>query len=90
MQEAREQDLKAFEAHKPSLQKIQLLKQIENTLVNRSLEQTLMENKILNEIALWMKPMPDRSLPNIAIREFALKFLGTVCACFVLCPLLLC
>jgi len=78
MREAHDKDMELFRASKPSLQKLNILRDVETLLPNTIYQKCFIDNNALNEIGRWMTPMPDKSLPNIRVREVMLKVLNNL------------
>lgn len=69
------EDRAANEKHVMSLQKHKMLKTVQNMLQKSELHATMIELGVLGAIAEWLAPLPDRSLPNVSIREFLIDTL---------------
>lgn len=69
MKAAAAEDRAANEHNEPALRKLKMLPLVMNVLVKADLHSTMMELGMLGAIAEWLAPLPDRSLPNIKIRE---------------------
>lgn len=56
-------------AGKPAVEKIQHVDDVSNMLMNRALQECLLDEGILNEIKGWLEPLPDRSMPNPKVKK---------------------
>ena len=62
----------------PALCKIKLLSKIEAPLRKIDLREAFLDAGVLGVITDWLTPLPDRSLPNIKVRETMLNVLHNV------------
>lgn len=69
------EDRAANEKSMMSLQKHKMLPTVVNMLQKTDFHATMIELGVLGAIAEWLAPLPDRSLPNIIIREFMIDTL---------------
>jgi transcription factor SPN1 len=69
------EDRAANEKQIMSLQKQKMLPLVRNMLEKTDYHATMIELGVLGAIAEWLAPLPDRSLPNISIREFMIATL---------------
>lgn len=69
------EDRAANEKQIMSLQKQKMLPMVKNMLQKNDLHATMIELGVLGAIAEWLAPLPDRSLPNVSIREFMISTL---------------
>lgn len=69
------EDRAANEKSLTTLQKIKMLPTVMNMLQKSDYHATMIELGVLGAIAEWLAPLPDRSLPNIKIREFLIETL---------------
>jgi len=63
------EDRAANEKSLTTLQKIKMLPTVMNMLQKSDYHATMIELGVLGAIAEWLAPLPDRSLPNISIRD---------------------
>jgi len=63
------EDRAANEKSLTTLQKIKMLPNVINMLQKSEYHATMIELGVLGAIAEWLAPLPDRSLPNISIRD---------------------
>jgi len=69
------EDRAANEKSLLSLQKYKMMPTVVNMLQKNDYHATMIELGVLGAIAEWLAPLPDRSLPNIKIREFMIDTL---------------
>lgn len=69
------EDRAANEKQIMSLQKQKMLPLVRNMLEKTDYHATMIELGVLGAIAEWLAPLPDRSLPNISIRDFMISTL---------------
>jgi len=77
MEEAYEEDKRLNQAQQPAYSKIKLLPEVERELKIKDKENTdsLLGRDILPVLRKWLEPLPDKSLPNVKIREVLLEYL---------------
>ena len=66
-QAARNDDL-CLQKHQPAVHKLNLLSTVQRFVNFRDLQSTLLEFDILREFSHWLRPLPDKSLPSLALR----------------------
>ncbi|ORD93884.1 IWS1 [Enterospora canceri] len=57
------------------LEKLDNMDEITRQVLNTDLQEYCIENGVLNQIRIWLEPMPDKSLPNIAVKKKMLDLL---------------
>jgi len=70
-----EEDRAANQKGQPALSKLKMLGEVTEALDKKQLHTTYIENDLLPIIKKWLDPLPDRSLPNMKIRENLLRAL---------------
>lgn len=75
MKTASDEDFELNRAGRPASCKLRLLSRIEDPLRKIDLREALLDSGILSVITDWLTPLPDRSLPNIRVREVLLQVL---------------
>lgn len=53
----------------PALKRLKNLQIVTAALTNKQLQENLLDANILEEIKLWLEPLPDLSLPNFNIKK---------------------
>ncbi|PRP86154.1 hypothetical protein PROFUN_03141 [Planoprotostelium fungivorum] len=69
MRDAAEKDVEDNNAKKPALNKIKMLDEITIYLMKKNLHSTLLDEGVLGVLQKWLAPLPDKSLPNMKVRE---------------------
>ncbi|KAF9763736.1 Transcription factor IWS1 [Nosema granulosis] len=69
LMECVEEDNRNNRAKKPGTKKLEHLDFFIQSLLSKKLQESLIEENILGVVKMWLEPLPDRSLPNIAIRK---------------------
>lgn len=75
MEAAAEDDVEAHKASRPAIHKLQLLRQVEDTLEKTQLHEDLLEAGLLNILNAWLRPLADGSIPNVSVRTTLLRLL---------------
>lgn len=75
MKQAADDDFEYNKVRRPATCKLKLLPRIEDPLRKIDLREALLDSGILSVITDWLTPLPDRSLPNIRVREVMLQVL---------------
>jgi transcription factor SPN1 len=75
MKQASEDDNLALSNKKPATSKLKILSSIVNACSKSFLQPQLLEEKLLDVLAEWIKPSEDKSLPNMNIRSAVFKIL---------------
>lgn len=75
MMDARDEDVKSFKRGEPALAKLRDLPEVERMLCKVDYRAPLLANGLLSVIKAWLDPMPDRSLPNLRVRQVLLAAL---------------
>ncbi|GAB0490580.1 hypothetical protein MMPV_001817 [Pyropia vietnamensis] len=75
MMDARDGDFKSFKRGEPALAKLRELPEVERMLCKVDYRAPLLANGLLSVIKAWLDPMPDRSLPNLRVRQVLLAAL---------------
>lgn len=73
-----QEDFELNKNRQPALSKIRLLPQVEPPLRKIDLREAFLDAGVLGVITDWLTPLPDRSLPNIKVREAMLNVLHHV------------
>ncbi|KAI0563616.1 Transcription factor IIS [Gracilaria domingensis] len=76
MMTARDDDVKAFRNGQPALSKLRMLREVELMLMKTSHREMLLDSMLLNVMKAWLDPLPDGTLPNVAIRKSLLQILS--------------
>ncbi len=77
MMQARDSDMECYKNGRPALNKLKMLREVEQMITKVTHRETLVENMLLPIIKAWLDPMQDGTLPNVQIRTSILKILGT-------------
>lgn len=75
MKQAADDDFEYNKVRRPATCKLKLLSRIEDPLRKIDLREALLDSGILSVITDWLTPLPDRSLPNIRVREVMIQVL---------------
>eukprot|EP00735_Rhodelphis_limneticus_P011759 TRINITY_DN4899_c0_g1::TRINITY_DN4899_c0_g1_i1::g.948::m.948 TRINITY_DN4899_c0_g1::TRINITY_DN4899_c0_g1_i1::g.948 ORF type:complete len:406 (+),score=74.63,sp/Q3SWT4/IWS1_RAT/35.80/7e-36,Med26/PF08711.6/4.4e-15 TRINITY_DN4899_c0_g1_i1:64-1281(+) len=75
MQDAATSDRLANKQGKPGIHKLKMLHHVVDQLTKEKVHEAFLENGILDVLRSWLDPLPDRSLPNINVRNGILKLL---------------
>ena len=75
MKQAADDDFEYNKVRRPATCKLKLLSRIEDPLRKIDLREALLDSGILSVITDWLTPLPDRSLPNIRVREVMMQVL---------------
>ncbi|CAF1283347.1 unnamed protein product [Rotaria sordida] len=75
MKIATEEDRIFNKSRQPATAKLLLLPTVEQQLCRADLTEIFLDNGILTVFKDWLSPLPDKSLPNIKIRESLIKIL---------------
>lgn len=78
MIQAMNEDLEAYKSGKPALQKLQMLRDVEEMSTKVQCKEPLLENNFLAVIKTWLDPYPDGVLPNVQIRKSLLNILADI------------
>ena len=75
MKQAAEDDFVLNKERKAATRKMKLLPQVQIYLRKIDLRESFLDSGVLSVITDWLTPLPDRSLPNLQVRETLLKIL---------------
>jgi len=73
MESACERDGESMKKKRPALSKLQMLPQVINMLQKDFVREGQFDSNLLRACYMWLKPLPDGSLPNQKIRDGILK-----------------
>jgi len=76
MEMAAAQDVELNLAKKPAINKLKMLDEVVSQASKIHIQETMLDFGLLRAIKEWLTPLPDGSLPNIAIRTALFKLLG--------------
>lgn len=79
MNNACEEDRQNNKERKMALRKLEILPDVMDKLSKVNLREKLIQHGALSVIRKWLEPLPDKTIPNIKIREGMLKILDSVC-----------
>ncbi|KAG5860465.1 hypothetical protein KMI_01g01000 [Encephalitozoon hellem] len=63
---------------RPATGKIENVEEISGILMNKGLQESLLDEGILNEVRGWLEPLPDKSMPNIKVKKGLLDVLKSM------------
>jgi len=72
---AAEEDIQLNQENQPALSKVKYLSEITSYLSKKYLHEYFLNKGILSVLCKWLEPLPDRSLPNLKVREGILMIL---------------
>ena len=72
------QDIVLNNQKKPAVKKLEHVEDVTWLLKKANMLEPLLENNILESIRTWLEPLPDASLPNIAIQKGLFEVLERV------------
>lgn len=75
MEVAVEQDMQAFDAGKPAINKLRMLSRVQEVLSMKKLHGELLDAGLLGVLKAWIEPMQDGTLPNSKVRGTVLTML---------------
>mmetsp|Transcript_130510 Transcript_130510/g.194328 ORF Transcript_130510/g.194328 Transcript_130510/m.194328 type:complete len:290 (-) Transcript_130510:25-894(-) len=75
MRDVYDADLVEMEMRRPALKKLSMLPEIERRVPSVGLQKLFVDLHVLDELGKWLRPLPDKSLPNLQIRKVLLKTL---------------
>jgi transcription factor SPN1 len=75
MNEACDADITNNKNSQPALAKIKLLPKVQEMLARLKMHIFLIDCGVLHAVRKWLEPLPDRTLPNIRVRETLLRAL---------------
>ena len=75
---AADRDIALNNQRKPAVKKLERVEYVTWVLKKANMLDTLLENNILESIRAWLEPLPDASLPNIAIQRGLFEVLERV------------
>uniref|UniRef100_UPI00358FA5E9 protein IWS1 homolog isoform X2 n=1 Tax=Myxine glutinosa TaxID=7769 RepID=UPI00358FA5E9 len=75
MNQATEADKELNTQKKPALKKLTMLPTVVTHLKKQDLKETFIDSGVLTAIGGWLTPLPDKSLPNLKIRDELLRIL---------------
>ena len=75
MEAAYDADNEAVQQHKPAIHKLKLLKEVESTMIQRHMHETLLFEGALTVMGTWLEPLPDMTLPNVKVRSTLLRII---------------
>uniref|UniRef100_A0A8C4QSL8 Uncharacterized protein n=1 Tax=Eptatretus burgeri TaxID=7764 RepID=A0A8C4QSL8_EPTBU len=78
MNQAAEADKELNTQKKPALKKLTMLPTVVTHLKKQDLKETFIDSGVLTAIGGWLTPLPDKSLPNLKIRDELLRILHEV------------
>jgi transcription factor SPN1 len=76
MEVAVEDDMQAYEAGRPAVNKLRMLPRVREVLAMQKLHSELLDAGLLGVLKAWIEPMPDGTLPNSKVRGTVLALLG--------------
>ncbi|KAL3156784.1 hypothetical protein ABBQ38_001055 [Trebouxia sp. C0009 RCD-2024] len=76
MEAAAESDMTANSKNLPAIHKLRMLPDVQDMLSNQSIHNEFLDGGLLGVFKAWIEPMPDGSLPNIAVRTAVLRVLA--------------
>ncbi|RWS00646.1 Med26 domain containing protein-like protein [Dinothrombium tinctorium] len=76
MKQAAEDDFQLNKDRKAATRKLKLLPVVERELRKIDLREAFLDAGVLGVITDWLTPLPDRSLPNLQVRETMIKLLS--------------
>ncbi|RWS25435.1 Med26 domain containing protein-like protein [Leptotrombidium deliense] len=76
MKQAAEDDFQLNKDRKAATRKLKLLPVVETQLRKIDLREAFLDAGVLSVITDWLTPLPDRSLPNLQVRETLIKLLS--------------
>lgn len=79
MNNACEEDRQNNKERRMALRKLEILPEVMDKLSKVNLREKLIQHGVLSVIRKWLEPLPDKTIPNIKIREGMLKILDSVC-----------
>lgn len=63
---------------RPATGKIGNVEEISSLLMNKALQETLLDEGVLEDVRRWLEPLPDKSMPNIKVKKTLLDALKTM------------
>ncbi|KAH7729219.1 IWS1 C-terminus family protein [Aphelenchoides avenae] len=75
MERAAHLDRQANQDRKPAFQKHKMLQIVRSALLRADYFEALLDNRMMNAVAEWLAPLPDKSLPSLEVRTTILKIL---------------
>lgn len=75
MMRARDEDIKAYKAGRPALEKLKMIRDVELMVMKVSHREALIDHMLLAIIKAWLDPMEDGALPNLQVRSSLLNIL---------------
>lgn len=78
MRELYKKDIEAQNNNKPSTYKIDNAESIYFSVIKKEAQEACIKTGILNEIRVWLEPLPDKSLPNPKIKRVLLDLLSNL------------
>lgn len=76
MMKARDDDVRAYRAGRPPLEKIKMLPEVERIMTKIDHRDYLLDNMMLPVFKAWLDRLPDGALPNIDVRTTLLRILS--------------
>ncbi|CAG8539480.1 8807_t:CDS:10 [Paraglomus brasilianum] len=71
-------DIALNNERKPAVKKLEFIEHVAWTLKKANMLDTLLEHNILESIRAWLEPLPDASLPNIAVQKSLFEVLEKI------------
>lgn len=75
---AKEKDIQAYREGNPVLSKIKMIRELDRTVLKVGYLEHLLNNMFLAVIKTWLTPMPDGTIPNVAVRTSLLSILSGI------------
>ncbi|KAI5481908.1 transcription factor Iws1 [Pseudohyphozyma bogoriensis] len=72
---AAEKDVDENEAGRFAVNKLRMLQEVVDAMQKSSLAESLVENGVLEAVKRWLEPLPDKSLPALAIQRHLFEIL---------------
>lgn len=69
MRDILEKDNRNNREGRPAIEKITHVDEISSLLMNRTMQECLLDEGILSEVRGWLEPLPDRSMPNVRVKK---------------------